>query len=446
MAEDTAVAAPTSAPSSSPTTTEAPSSTFDASKIWDDPSPTGGTEGEGAGDGSDPGDETAVAGEETTEAVVEDPIVWEFDNGEIGEPTVVDGPNGEKLYQWAEKDARAIQGDLKFATELREAVGPDYTVNDAIAHNEAYSDLLKMGHDMRTGSPDAVTRIAQTILNEGGNAAISNLTGVLVNHLKAADPAAYQQLSQGVEADLVEEFYKVALQQRNNPDKNTREAYRIAAEMLDFHTKKGVYRPLDKYNEQQQTNPIDERLKRAESLEQQHAERQKQEAARVEKTWISAVNTTSEQQLSSAIEELIPESLKKQFNANPILKPAILDRVAGQVRDRLKADTEWSGRFNIEYKRALASGNKQSAEQICAIYLARAKGIMKRELPKMLTSASSVAVAENKQKHAQLQKATGPSHRVPGQTGAVKQSLMKPDSKMKSPEDYQAEVRRLLRS
>ena len=100
-------------------------------------------------------------------------------------------------------------------------------------------------------------------------------------------------------------------------------------------------------------------------------------------------------------------------------------------------DKEWNARFDIQWENAHTSATKESLKEVTETYLARAKSILKSQLPKMLSSASTGVVEQSKARHEQLQKASSQSHRVPGATGKPTQQSIAPSAKrFAKPDDY----------
>ncbi|HYV62620.1 MAG TPA: hypothetical protein VE958_08090, partial [Bryobacteraceae bacterium] len=160
------------------------------------------------------------------------PESWD---SEIGEPQIVDGPSGEKLHQYTPEQSLALHSNSRFAQELRAAI-PDITVQDAISHDQAYTDLSKIVHDMRRGAPDGVQRFANMILKEsGGSRFAAGLTEQLVNHVRQNDPMAYDGLKGGFEKDIEKELYSLALKAKNDPRPAVRDGYRQLAEWFHYH-------------------------------------------------------------------------------------------------------------------------------------------------------------------------------------------------------------------
>lgn len=397
-----------------------------------------GTEAEASNEGEGEGGEGEGTGEGEAEQEAE---ALEFGD-EIGEPAIVDGPDGKKLYQWPEKAARAIQSQVKFASELQNAI-PDLTVDDAIAHNEAYTDMYRLADDLRTGSADGLRRVGQMILNETGNTpAFANLTAVMFDHVKKTNPEAFARMSAVVEADLESELYQAAQDAMNHPDPNIREGYRIMAEMFSYFRNNGSFKPLAEYAKK--IDPVDQRLQRAEKLERDHQQRVQAQAASQQKLWVSAANNSSGKGLKDAVEEAT-KPYAERFSKNPELKPMMVNHVIGQVREKMKADKEWAARFETQYRQALRERSQSSVQRIVDVYLARAKSILKRELPRMLSSASHAVVENSRQRHESLQRATGSSHRAPGGSGGqVKQSIAQRSKTFDTPEAYREHISALL--
>ena len=391
-------------------------------------------------EGTDP-----VEGEPEGEAEPEAEGVDDWDDDQIGAPTIIEGADGKKLYQWPEAAAREIQQRVKFANELQTAI-PDLTVDDAVVLGEAYTDLMRFSHDMRTGTPDALRRVAQTLLNEAGSnsASVATLTSTLVGHLRNQNPQAYQKISGTVEADLESELYRSAQEAQQMPDtpenKNIKEGYRVLAEMFAFHRNGGKFTPLGEFAKNAATNPIDERIQRAEAIERQHQERVANESRQATETWETATNNHTNAETRKTVEGMLPERFKKDAT----LKPMVVNHVLGQVRARLKADTEFAQRFEIQYDQARTERSRQSAQRIADSYLARAKGILKRELPKMITSASNDVVDQSRQRHKSLAAASGPQHQRPGATGNTKQSIARKPQAFKTQQEYEKHISELL--
>lgn len=367
-------------------------------------------------------------------------IEWD---GEIGEPTVVAGPNGEKLYQWNENQTRQLQQHARFATEIQTAI-PDLTVDDAIVHNQAYTDLSMMFHDIRRGSPDAVQRYTDMLIREAGKSPfVGSLSASLVKHVRAADPVAYGEIKGGVEKELMDEFYRMAQQAQANPDKRIADSYKHLAQLFAYATNGGNYKTLEEYGQTAAVDPLAAREAAIQAREQAiQQQEQRAEEARTN-LWKNNVGGDSGTALETEIAKQI-EPYAKRYEKDPNLLKMIQGHVTNQVRAALKADREFATRFQIEYDQALSERSKDSAQRIVDRYIARARSILKAQLPKMLSSASSGAIADNRDRRNQLQRASSASHRVPGATGAPpKQSITPSPGAFKTPDDYAAFLDRL---
>lgn len=378
-----------------------------------------------------PGTETG----ETTELEAEQP---EFE-GEF-KPEVVDGADGKPRHQYTELQSKSLQASARFAGELQAAI-PDITVDDAIAHNEAYTDLSRMAHDMRRGTPDAVARFTTTLLDEAGNGPfVANLATSLLDHLRTANQPAYEQVKSTVEGDIEKEIIGLARQVANHPDKSIRDGYTQLAKLLYFHFHNGDALDLTQHGA---VDPLAQREQQLKSREEAIAKQESDRVVGQQKAWVGAVKNEVGKTLRSEIEKAI-EPYKSRYSKTPELLNWALQHVEKATRAAVNADKEWAERFNIQWADAHSELSRESAKRVTDLYMARVRGVLKTQLPKMLTSASNGAVEQNKARRQQLERASAPSHRVPGATGVpAKQSITQPPGKFKTPADYAAHLDRL---
>lgn len=365
----------------------------------------------------------------------------EFDQ-DIGAPQIVDGPDGEKLYQYSAQQSQALQAQARFASELQTAI-PDITVNDAIAHNVAYTDLSKIVHDIRRGTPEAATRFSQMILTEGGRGPFAgNLATALVNHLRTAQSPAYDQVKGIAEQELEKELYGLAAKAKMNPDKNIREGYTQLAKLLHYHLHNGEVREVEEYTA---VDPLAERAKAVEARELALQQQEQQRVEAQQKAWVGAAKTTTARGLETAVKEaLAAPTLKDRYSKDPELLSMTTTHVLKQVREHLAQDREWNARFDIQWDNAHDLGTRESLIEVTNSWLARAKSILKNQLPKMISSASNDRIRQSQSRHQQLQRASSASHRVPGASGVpTKQSIVRSANGFKRPDDYAKELDQL---
>ena len=386
--------------------------------------------------------------EETTSAETEqeqqteeqtEPVEGDFD-AEIGAPTVVDGPDGTKLYQYSQEQSTALQSNSRFAAELRAAI-PDITVNDAVAHSQAFTDLSRMVNDMRRGSEQSVDRFAQMIVGQGKGGFVPSLAKSLVNHIRTNDSAAYEQIRGPVEQELGEEFFGLARKAANHPDKNVREGYRMLAQMFHYHMTGGETREV---GTAEQADPLADRLKTIEARERaiQEADQEREQAQTT--AWVGAAKVELANSLSNDIDEAM-KPYADRFGKNPAMLKLVKTGIIAQVKEAIAGDKDWRTRFDMQYETAQEERSKESAQRVINFYSARVRGILKNQLPKMISSASNGAISENRERRQQLERASSSSHRVPGATGApARQSIVQQPGKFKSPADYAAELDRMM--
>jgi len=418
---------------------------FDASSVDSFLSSTDEAKAEAAGTETTESTETADAeplpGELETETEADvDPEGEqpEFD-GEF-KPEVVEGADGKPRHQYTELQSKSLQASARFASELQAAI-PDITVDDAIAHNEAYTDLSRMAHDMRRGTPDAVARFTSTLLNEAGNGPfVANLATSLLDHLRTANAPAYEQVKSTVEGDIEKEIIGLAKQVANHPDKSIRDGYTQLAKLLYFHFHNGDALDLEKHGA---VDPLAQREQQLKAREEAIAQQETQRVQQQQQAWVGAVKNDVAKTLHAEVEKAM-EPYKARYAKTPELLTWAIQNVESQARKAVNADKEWAERFNIQWADAHSELSRESAKRVTDLYMARVRGILKTQLPKMLTSASNGAVEQNKARRQQLERASAPSHRVPGATGVpAKQSIAQPPGKFRTPDDYAKHLDRL---
>lgn len=381
-------------------------------------------------------DATEEAAQPGTEGEIEPAVEATADDWAEGiAPTVIDGPNGTKLHQYAEEQSRALQGHAKFVTELQAAI-PDITVDDAVAHNHSHTDLIKIAADMRRGTPEAAERFANMVLKESGKSPfVGELASRLVQTVKSTHPEAYARIQDAVETELENELYALAQKVASHPDKNIKDGYAQLAQLLYYHRHNGETKPVGQHAA---VDPLAEREAKIQQREKEAADRDRTATEQRQGAWKSAAVSQTGTQLRSEIEKMIDKPIRDRYKANPELLPMIMNHVQDQARKAIFADPEWKERFDIEYDDALREGTKDSLQRVVNRYLARGRSILKTQLPKMLSSASSDTVQQNGQRREQLRRASSASHRIPGANGKpAPQSITVPPGKFNRPEDYE---------